>query len=67
MLTTNDDDRLRDEWDVITGIRDGRVIWRRYSDGRIVVTHGDENPQDVVTERAAVEPGTRKGAFYDDH
>jgi hypothetical protein len=42
----SNDDWLRDAWDVVTATLDGGVIWRRYSDGLIVVTHADENPQD---------------------
>ena len=47
-VTTNNADGLGDAWDVITGTLDGGIVWRRYSDGRIVVTYGDENPQDVA-------------------
>jgi hypothetical protein len=74
-MTTNDDDRRRDEWDVITGTLNGGVIWRRYSDGRIVVTYGDENPQDVVSVRQYLREAKRmdpqnlepERSIYDDH
>jgi hypothetical protein len=39
------------EWDVITATTDGGTIWKNYASGsahRIVVTHGDENPNDVA-------------------
>jgi hypothetical protein len=38
-------------WDVITCTPDGGTIWKNYGVGqarRIVVTHGDENPQEVA-------------------
>jgi len=39
------------EWDVITATADGGTIWKNYGTGlahRIVVTHGDENPNDIA-------------------
>lgn len=41
-----------DDWDVITATADGGVIWKRYSDGSIVVTRAGETPhgQRVTSE-----------------
>ncbi|MBZ5658215.1 MAG: hypothetical protein LAO56_23380 [Acidobacteriia bacterium] len=38
----------RDDWDVITATTGGGTVWRRYRDREIVVTMGDENPQEVA-------------------
>jgi hypothetical protein len=33
-----------EDWDVITATADGGVIWKRYSDGALVVTRAGETP-----------------------
>ncbi|MFZ0860124.1 MAG: hypothetical protein WB781_19020 [Candidatus Sulfotelmatobacter sp.] len=43
----NNNDQLRD-WDVITATVDGGVVWRRYGDGLIVVTMGEETPEEAL-------------------
>jgi hypothetical protein len=55
-MTNNNN--LRDAWDVITATLDGGVIWRRYRDGKIVVTRGDESPEQVAARKEA-EHGAR--------
>jgi hypothetical protein len=40
---------LRNAWDVFTATMDGGTVWMNYANPRrIVVTHGDEDPQDVA-------------------
>ena len=36
-----------DEWDAITATSDGRIVWRRYGDHKIVVAARDETPNDA--------------------
>jgi hypothetical protein len=36
------------EWDVITATMGGGVIWRQYGDCKIVVTYGDETPDEAL-------------------
>lgn len=42
-----------DEWDAITGTLDGRVVWRRYGDHKIVVAGRDETPNDALERQSA--------------
>jgi hypothetical protein len=40
-----------DEWDPITGTIDGGVVWHNYGNPRrVVVTHGDETPQQALAK-----------------
>jgi hypothetical protein len=36
------------EWDVITATDGGSVIWRRYSDGLLVVARKDQTPEQAL-------------------
>ena len=51
----NNNDQLR-HWDVITATVDGGVVWRRYGDGLIVVTMGEETPEGAGPQRASATP-----------
>lgn len=47
-------------WDIITATTDNGVIWHNYAHPRrIVVTHGDESPNDVADRE---DEEKRKGA-----
>jgi hypothetical protein len=37
-----------DEWDVITATFDGGVLWKRYGEGKIVITRKGETPQEAL-------------------
>lgn len=64
---TQQEDKKRtcdDDWDVITATTDGGVIWRRYRDGRIVVTGAGELPQEAVArEEGSAAPGVTKHTY----
>jgi hypothetical protein len=45
-----------DDWDVVTATVDGGLIWKRYRDGKIVVTRADENPQEVLARDKRIAP-----------
>ena len=52
-----------EEWDPITSTLDGRVIWRRYGDHKIVVAGRDETPE----ARSEPEQRSRKNMSRTDH
>lgn len=45
------------EWDVITGTKDGGVIWRRYGDGLLVLARRDEMPEQALARHLLRESG----------
>lgn len=47
--TSQNNDQLREESDVLTVTGDGRVVWRRY-DGLLIVTLADESPAAAASE-----------------
>jgi len=60
-VTTKQGGDIRNEWDVVTPTFGG-VIWRRYGDRKIVVTYGDETPDEALAriEREKREHGTER-------
>jgi hypothetical protein len=43
----------RHEWDPVTTTTDGRVVWRRYADRKIVVANRSETPDDALKRQSA--------------
>lgn len=56
--------KKRNEWDPITTATDGRVVWRRCGDRKIVVAKLGEPPNDALerqsTAKARSEPERRR-------
>jgi hypothetical protein len=50
------------DWDAITATDNGGIVWKRYSDGEIVVTEAGQTPEQALKSRTE---GGHEGTHQD--